>query len=188
MTEFPTSAPDNLDQAKALVAFLRKRGNTMTASEWTRENIGLLDEYFRKKGLACFHSSSQDGSEFLWDFAAYAKNHGILIVAESEHSKSNYALTYDFEKLFYARSTMKLFICRVGRSEEAEEQSEILNKFMHETCKVFSPGEIFILYFVWWAEEGGPNRDVAYFLQVDGPLNYVGIEGKKFQRIEVGLL
>jgi hypothetical protein len=182
------SAIDNLDQARALVAELHNRRNTKTALDWTRENINWLDDYFRRKGLACFHSRSQDGSEFLWDFAAYAKNHGVLIVAESEHSKSNYALTYDFEKLFYARSPMKLFICRVGSEVEAEKQSEILNEFMHETCKVFSPGEIFILYFVWWAEEGGPNRDVAYFLQVDGPLNYVGIESKKFQRIEVGLL
>jgi hypothetical protein len=151
-------------------------------AKWTHENLKWLADYFRQGDLACFHSGSEEGSEFLWDFTAYARNYGMLIVAESEHSKANYALTYDFEKLFYARSPIKLFMCRVGSEKEAAERSQSLFKFMDETCKVFGPGEIFILYFVWWSESGGTNRDMAYYLQVDGELSYAGIEGRSFQR------
>ncbi len=106
----------------------------------------------------------------------------MLIVAEPDHSKHNDALTYDFEKLFYARSPIKLFMCRVASEKEAEERSNSLFKFMDEACKAFGPGEIFIIYFVWWAESGGTDRDMAYYMQVDGELSYAGIEGKSFQR------
>ena len=110
MIEFPRSRIDNLAQAKELLAYLhKKRENTNTALKWTHENLKWLADYFRQGDLACFHSGSEEGSEFLWDFTAYARNYGMLIVAESEHSKANYALTYDFEKLFYARSPIKLF-------------------------------------------------------------------------------
>jgi hypothetical protein len=78
-------------------------------------------------------------------------------------------------------------MCRVRSAEEAGKLSKSLDEFMHETCTVFSPGEIFIIYFVWWAEADGKNRDIAYLLQVDGELRYSDIKDQHFQPIR-GLL
>jgi len=80
---------------------------------WTCQNISLLEEFFRKLGLACFFSGSPDGPEFLWDFVGYIKERGILVAAESEFSAKHDDIAYDFDKLLYGRSPLKLMICRI---------------------------------------------------------------------------
>jgi hypothetical protein len=144
-----------------------------------------LEEHFRNTGLACFFSGSQDGPEFLWDFVGYIKGRGILIAAESEWNNRESSLREDFEKLLYVRSPLKLFMCRLKSKDqraaesEAESLHQNLRKLMEGTCTYYSRGEIFIIYCVWWAHEGGENRDIAYVLPVSGEPDYVDIESDK---------
>ena len=184
MFEFPSSSEETCQLAIDLVKYLKNvRKNTETATGWTRENINRLDEYFSDRGLDCFHSRSEKGGEFLWDFAAYARARGILLVAESEHANAGRELERDFEKLFYATSPLKLFMCRVNGPENAKKLKDSLSAFMHATCKNFNHGEVFILYFVWWAGSDNINRDIAYLLQVSGKLAYSDIDNAEFTSI-----
>jgi len=173
MLDFPNSAPDIKKLAEKLVRHLHgKLENTHDRKGWSGRNFKVLTEFFRPHGIACF--PGEDGPQFLWDFVGYVNGRGILIAAESELSREQGEVEYDFEKLLYVRSPIKLVLCRLRATSGAEAEEEAksicssLRNFMNSTCKNYSPGEVFILYCVWWAIDGGPNRDIAYTLQVHG--------------------
>jgi hypothetical protein len=188
MLDFPNSAPDIKKLAEKLVRHLHgKIENTKDRKEWSGRNFCLLTDFFHSEGLACF--PGVDGPQFLWDFVGYVKGHGILIAAESEWSREPGDVEYDFEKLLYVRSPLKLVLCRLratsdaGADEEAKSICKLLRDFMNSTCKNYSSGELFILYCVWWALDGGPNRDIAYTLQVHGDPIYRPLDEEQFQLV-----
>ena len=141
----------------------------------------MLREFSDSHGAASF--PSKGCPEFLWDFVSYIKERGIFIAAESEWNTEPSEIAYDFEKLLYVRSPLKLMICRIEKEEDADVIGKSFQEVMETTCAVYSPGEVFIIYCVWWADSKGENRDIAYSLQVDGEPDYVGITGKRFQLV-----
>jgi len=184
MIDFPKSSAEISELADELVNDLRgKIKDTHSAMRWTCQNISSLEDFFRRRGAACFFSGSPDGPEFLWDFAGYVKNRGILITSESEHSTKYEDITYDFDKLLYGRSPLKLMICRIdtkcNTKEKAQEEAEkirlYIEKCIHDNCIYYSRGEVFVIYCVWYADEEGENQDIAYIFQVDGEPDYVSI-------------
>lgn len=110
---------------------------------------------------------------------------GILLAAESEHAEDTNGLKHDFEKLFYVRSPLKLFMCRTSSKSVADVIKSNLEVYMRETCSKFSPAEVFILYFVWSADEQGTNKDIAYLLQMKGDSHYCEVTTEKFEQIPV---
>lgn len=192
MTDFPDSAAQTKELAFDLVRHLRAGiKNTNSRKEWTNRNIRLLDGFCRTKQLTCDYHRSVDGPEFLWDFVGYIADKGILITAESEHDVDRYEIAKDFDKLLYGSSPIKLMICRIDKATEAaaafEEAEKIrvdLETGIKGSCAHYPPGSAFIVYCVWWAEEGGPNRDFPYILQIDGEPHYVSVRpDQHFERL-----
>ncbi|MGP8173659.1 MAG: hypothetical protein ACLP7O_03820 [Terracidiphilus sp.] len=162
--------------------------DTFTQIGWTSKNIRLLDEFFRPRGLDCSFHGSDQGGEFLWDFIGYIKRRGILIAAESEYLTNLSEIERDFDKLLYSSSPIKLMICRIDTKyrveEEARKEAEriqsALQKHIAENCAHYPPGSVFILYCVWWANEG-TNRDFPFILQIDGEPCYEGANNRRFE-------
>jgi hypothetical protein len=191
MLDFPKTANAVRALAEELVSFLKNEiRDTKTQFEWTYQNIRLLDRYYRNQGLACSFTGSPDGPEFLWDFIGYVKEQGNLITVESEWETGHEDIAYDFEKLLYGRSPLKLMMCRLdtkfyGEAEkEAERIRSILEEHLKSNCKQYSSGEIFIIYCVCWADKNGNNQDFAYALQIEGEPNHKNVGGDQhFQRL-----
>ena len=133
------------------------------------------------------NAPSREG-QFLWDFIAYKSGQGILLAAESEHDNKKREIARDFEKLLYVRSPVKLMLCRLDHRHRSfddakAEANEIKNEMescMRRSCDWYTPGEVFVLYCVWWAEPGGANRDVAFLLQIEGDLKYAPLGVAEF--------
>ena len=148
-------------------------------------NFDGLRTFAEEKGATSYPSSrnaprSDFRAQFLWDYIAHTAN-GLLIVAESEFDQHAQGLRHDFEKLLYVRSPIKVMLTRVRSEDEAAEQAASLRIYMDDCCTEYSPGEVFILYAVWWAEpDGGKNRDIAYVLQVPGTPAHCGIGDASF--------
>ena len=104
-----------------------------------------------------------------------------MIAAESEHKNDKHSILYDFDKLLYVRSPVKLMMCRVRSEREALKIRRWAQRFMENKCKWYSPSEVFVLYCVWWSGHGHDNRDFAYFLQIKGECNYCGITTERFE-------
>ena len=191
MTDFPKTAAEVRTLADNLVRFLKEEiKDTQQPFEWTYQNISLLDRYYRDQGLACFFTGSPDGPEFLWDFVGYFKEQGNLIAVESEHKTDHKAIAWDFDKLLYGISPLKLMMCRIDTKfyaapeKEAERIRSVLEEHLKSSCKQYSSGEIFIIYCVCWADKDGKNQDFAYTLQIEGEPNYKPAgDGQHFQRL-----
>jgi hypothetical protein len=189
MRDFPSSANDIRELAVRLIVFLKEKiKNTFGQQQWSDQNFQFLHEFFGKGqgglGLDC-RSNGAEG-EFLWDFTAYIKERGLLLVAEPEWDNCEQGgkfpeLEKDFDKLLYARSPLKLFMCRIENPEHAERIRARLQANTKENCAYYSSGEVFIIYCVWWAEENGKNRDIAYLLQVKDEPKYQRIDGEDFK-------
>ena len=71
-----------------------------------------------------------------------------------------------FEKLLYVRSPLKLMICRASHSSDAEKQAnyirDCVQEFMQNTCTWYTPGEVYLLYCVYWSGKNGDTRDYAF--------------------------
>jgi hypothetical protein len=174
--------------AECLLTTLRQRGNTSGRRGWTDKNFALLRRFATMQKAQSYPSSSgararRRGKQFLWDFVAYIQGKGLLLAAESEHNNSKHEIERDFEKLLYVRSPLKLMLCRVASEAQANRIKGWLERFMRKTCAWYSPGEVMILYCVWWAERGGANRDFAYMLQLNGNLNYVPLTTEQFRQV-----
>ncbi|HZL26415.1 MAG TPA: hypothetical protein VFC39_07790 [Acidobacteriaceae bacterium] len=186
---FPTTRQESKNLALELIAFLKTEiEDTRHQLEWSERNFSLLREFSNLKGAESFPTAKgttpQDKrAQFLWDFIAYVRDKGILIAAESEHGLNIDGLKHDFEKLLYVRSPIKLLMCRMQRADDDARVKDELSKYMKSACSTFSPGEVFILYFVWWAGDKDENRDVAYYLQIEGESSHVALTVERFERI-----
>lgn len=189
MFDFPGSANEIRQLAVDLIRFLKEnvKNTQPPRRNWNCQNFNLLETFFGKEegglGLDCFDHDTE--GEFLWDFAAYVKERGNLLVAESEWLTDQAELNRDFEKLLYARSPLKLFMCRIRNAEEAGNIRSSLENIMKSCSTYYSPGEVFIVYCVWWAMQDGINRDIAFILQIDGTPKYQPIGSERFE-IAVG--
>jgi hypothetical protein len=193
MIGFPKTAAAVRALAEELVCFLKKEiKDTQKQFEWTFKNVSLLNSYYRGQGLACFFTGSPDGPEFLWDFVGYIEGKGNLIIAESEWSTKHEDIAYDFDKLLYGISPLKLMICRIHTRfnteelafGEAEKIRSELEDQIRGNSKHYSSGEIFIIYCVWYADKNGNNRDFAFTLQIESEPNYKCIgDNQHFQRL-----
>jgi len=188
MLDFPSTAHDVRQLALELVGFLKKNINNThpPRRNWNCQNFNLLEKFFGKEGLGLDYFPNDTEVEFRWDFVAYVPYRGNLLVAESEWDNRELEgkfpeLERDFDKLLYARSPLKLFMCRIGDPEHAERIRVRLQKNIEENCTYYSPAEVFIVYCVWWTEENGENRDIAYVSQIDGEPKYQPIGGEKFE-------
>lgn len=183
---FPSTREEYRALALELIQFLKSRiKDTHARQEWSEQNLDLLRAFSEAKGTVSYPTGKdappqEKRTQFLWDFIAYAGGKGVLVAAESEYNRNIGGLEHDFEKLLYVRSPVKLFLCRVHEPGEAETKCGELFDYMQDTCSTFSPGEVFVLYFVWWAGEAMANRDVAYWLQVDGDPPHVGLRKERF--------
>lgn len=181
------SAEAALDLANELVVFLRRKfRDTHRQREWTQRNIRFLRQFARKKKVQSFPSAEgktgkRRAKQFLWDYIAHQYGNGIVIAAESEHKNDKHSILYDFDKLLYVRSPVKLMMCRVRSEREALKIRRWAQRFMENKCKWYSPSEVFVLYCVWWSGHGHDNRDFAYFLQIKGECNYCGITTERFE-------
>lgn len=187
MREFPSSRNEIRQLALELIGFLKKNVKyAPTRPEWTLQNFNLLEKFFGKGenglGLDCLCKITC--SEFLWDFVAYIPYHGNLLVAESEWDNQEKdgvfpEIEKDFEKLQYARSPLKLFMCWPRDPEQADRIIARLQRNIEEISTYYSPGEIFIVYFTWSDEEDG--NGFAHILQIDGEPKYQPIIGERFE-------
>ncbi len=176
---FNNSAETNLKLATDLITHLRTNiQNTSQQEEWSQRNFSLLRSFAVLNGARGCPTEGKD-RQFLWDFIAYKQGSGILLAAESEHSSKQEELTYDFEKLLYVRSPLKLMMCRITSESNANRIVKWLSEWMVDSCSEYSAGEVFIIYCVWW-DEGTGNRDKAFVFQVPGDPNYVTITEAKF--------
>jgi hypothetical protein len=185
MDNFPRSALETKELARELVKHLKQGiANTKgSARGWTSQNLALLSDFCHKEGIDPIFSGPGTGPECLWDFAGYIKEKGILITVESEYNTDENKIAEDFDKLLYGNSPIKLMICRIDKryststaaSEEANKIHKHLETGIKGSCAYYPPGSVFIIYCVWWAEEGGPNRDFPYILQIDGEPHYVSV-------------
>ena len=176
---FNYSAEQNLELASELIAYLRSNiKNTSRQLEWSQRNFNLLRSFAFIHGARGLPTEGKD-REFLWDFVAYKQGSGILLAAESEHSTESKELTYDFEKLLYVRSPLKLMMCRITSKTDADNIKKWLSDWMLGSCTEYSAGEVFIIYCVWW-DEGAGNRDIAFVFQIPGNPNHVTIKEPKF--------
>lgn len=174
--------------AKDLVGFLRERiGNTNERTGWTKRNIRLLQEFADREGFDSFPDRRGENTEkqFLWDYVAYAKYRGLVIVAESEYNnkaKNKTEFQHDFEKLLYVRSPVKLMLCWAKNEGKASEilawVKECMERSKEPTCTEFSPAEVFILYCTC-----SDKQDFVYWLQIDGKPMHREIRNEKFERI-----
>jgi len=164
--------------------------DTQTRIDWTWQNVRLLDEFFSPRGVDCSFHGSKTSGEFLWDFIGYIKERGILIVAESEFLTDHGEIRKDFDKLLYSSSPIKLMICRIDKKfstqadakEEAEKIQSELQTDIAGSCAHYPPGSVFILYCVWWAQEG-TNRDSSFILQIGGEPCYRSANDRCFEPI-----
>lgn len=183
---FPTSRSEYKELSLELIRFLKTNIEDTTGQlEWSDRNFNLLRKFSIDKGALDYPTakgipSKDSRKQLLWDFVAYTPDKGILIAAESEHGEHFEGLKADFRKLFYVRSPVKLFMCRMKTFDGHIEIREKLFALMQSECSNYSPGEIFIVYFVWWAGETKENRDKAYWLQVDGGIDHVTLHGEQF--------
>jgi hypothetical protein len=204
-TAFETKAPCQVDGSLAMPSsaealFLAKKlinslhsgiENTHLRPEWTKQNLDLLRAFANEQGAESYPSDpkapDREG-QFLWDFIAYKPGHGILLAAESEHDNEKREIARDFEKLLYVRSPVKLMLCRLDHRHrtfddaraEANSIKNEMEKCMRRSCDWYTPGEVFVLYCVWWAEAGGTNRDVAFLLKIEGDLKYAPLGAAEF--------
>jgi hypothetical protein len=187
MKSFPNSAHDIETLAHKLVKFLQdKVENTETRTEWSKQNFRLLQEFSKDYEAVCFPDKEAGEKEFLWDFVGYIQGRGLLLAVESEWDKKISELKKDFEKLLYVRSPLKLMLCRMKTEADAEEIRSQLQAFAEDTCKEYSPAEVFIIYCVWWAKDEGEsrdNRDFAYMLQINGKPVHRPILNERFRLI-----
>jgi hypothetical protein len=155
--------------------------NTQVRPEWTDQNLELLRTFAKEHGAESYPSDPNmpgRDAQFLWDFIAYKQGEGILLAAESEHDNTKSEIARDFEKLLYVRSPVKLMLCRLDHRHpsfdnakaEAHDIKREMESCMRRSCDWYTPGEVFVLYCVWWAESGGANRDIAFLLQIGGDL------------------
>ncbi len=185
---FPTSPETSRALAFELIDFLKEKiENTTQRREWSNRNFDLLRQFSDKKSAVSLPSapgtpSSDRKALFLWDFVAYIDGKGLLIVAESEHESDIRGLQHDFEKLLYVRSPVKLFMCRMETEEDHIGTLDDLFEYMRSVCSIYSAGEVFIVYFVWWSLEDRQNRDRAYWLQIDSTSADHPLSGKSFVR------
>ena len=194
ITDLPRTSAAIKELATELVCHLkRKMKNTQPPREnWTNQNKRVLEAFFCDRGCHCDFTGSQTGGEFLWDFAAYINFKGMLLVAESEFDTDHEEIAKDFDKLLYSNAPLRLMMCRIDKSEQAAKaeagqiQAE-LKANVQQNCTNYSGGDVIIVYCVWWALEGGKNRDFAYLLQIDGEPNYRDAVGKSFEAIGCGL-
>ena len=183
------SAEQSRNLANELVGFLKSEiHDTHRQEEWTQRNLSLLREFTQTKEAESYPSAKdapieQKAKQFLWDFIAYKPKTGILLAVESEHENKEHSILYDFEKLLYVRSPVKLMMCRVAGEEDALKLRRTAQDFMEQTCTWYSPGEVFVLYCVWWSGHGQDNRDFAYLLQVKGECDYRGISTERFEAV-----
>jgi hypothetical protein len=191
LSDFPEAAHEVNRLALELASHL-KGGirDTQTQIAWTLQNISLLEKFFHPRGVDCSFHGSTTGGEFLWDFIGYIKERGILIVAESEFLTDHGEIRKDFDKLLYSSSPIKLMICRIdkkfrtqaGAKEEAERVRSDLQIDIAGSCAYYPPGSVFILYCVWWADDG-KNSDFPFILQIDGEPCYRSATEKRFEPI-----
>ena len=182
MTDFPKSAREPRALAERLVMHLKGgiKNTRGPAGIWTGRNLTLLGEFCRNEGIDPIYTACETGPECLWDFLGYVYEKGILIAAESEFNTNHDEIAKDFDKLLYGSSPIKLMICRIDTkypnlslaTKEAERIRVRLGRDAKGSCAHYPPASVFIIYCVWWAEEGGPNRDFAYILQIDGEPTY----------------
>lgn len=106
---------------------------------------------------------------------------------ESEHDNKKKSILEDFEKLLYVRSPLKLMMCRISHADDAEKHADqirdLVQEFMQKTCIWYTPGEFYVLYCVYWLGAKGENRDYAFRLQVNGPLEYASLTSERFEAI-----
>lgn len=185
------SASDARQTADKLVGFLKSTiHDTHHQGEWTERNLQLLREFARTIDAESYPSArgvppEQRAKQFLWDFIAYKPNTGIVLAVESEHGNDKHSILEDFEKLLYVRSPVKLMMCRVRGEDEALSVRGWAQEFMEQTCTWYSPGEVFVLYCVWWSGARHDNRDFAYRLQINGDCDYRSIITEKFEPVSV---
>lgn len=185
MTDFPKSALETRELAIKLVTHLKGGIKNTQGSRaiWTGRNFALLGAFCCNNDIDPIYSGPNTGPECLWDFMGYMKGKGALICAESEWDTNHAEIAKDFDKLLYGSSPIKIMICRIDTryptlpeaSKEAEAIRALLEGDLKGSCTNYPPGSVFIIYCVWWAEEGGPNRDFPYILQIGGAPNYVSV-------------
>ena len=189
VTEFPKSRDEIRALAQELVTHLHDGiKNTQPPRErWSAQNFDLLHGFADLKG--CDSYSLYRKYEYLWDFMAFIHGSELLLAAESEWDPTDREINRDFAKLLYARSPLKLMMCRIDRPEDTEEKAtrrveEIrrsLEELVREVCANYPPGEAIVLYCVWWALDDGKNRDKAFILQTDGEPNYQKLGDEHFE-------
>jgi hypothetical protein len=195
ITDLPRKSAATKALATELVYHLKRQiKNTQPpATNWTCQNISLLDGFFRGPVCDCNFTTSAAGPEFLWDFTAYIRDKGMLLVAESEHDTRHEKIAEDFDKLLYSNAPLKLMMCRIdtkcttqeAADEEAQHIRDKLSEHVQRNCTNYSGGDVIIVYCVWWALEDGKNRDFAYILQIDGEPNYRSAAEKRFERVQI---
>jgi hypothetical protein len=180
----------NLELALKLARYLKTRiKDTHARPEWTERNFKLLSNFARGVGAVSHYSKSEsrERREWLWDFVAYLDGQGPLLVAESEWAPKNAEIEKDFRKLILARSPLKLMMARLHKMKDAvsraEEIADLLTKCVHSSCMNFLPGEVFILYIVYWDDKRGNNQDFVYTLQAPGRLKYLSAKNRKFMPV-----
>jgi hypothetical protein len=184
MPEIPNTRETIRNFATTLVNALREgRGDTKNQREWSDRNFEVLKEFARKHDADSFPDKTNRNKQFLWDFIGYIEQRGLLIAAESEWKKQPDEIQHDFEKLLYVKSPIKLMMCRINKESEAEEIRSRLQHFMETTCTEYSSGEVYVIYCVWWAGKEKENRDVAYWLQIEGDPTHVPISNVKFSHV-----
>ncbi|MGA3009104.1 MAG: hypothetical protein ABSD72_02470 [Terracidiphilus sp.] len=187
MANFPISSRrEYRNLAERLVRFLRERiGNTNKRKGWTKRNIRLLQLFADREGFASFPDKrgAKNEKQFLWDYVAYAKYRGLVIVAESEHdnrTKKKAEFKHDFEKLLYVRSPVKLMMCWAKSKKKADEILSWVKECMEPqrkktTCTEFSPAEVFVLFCTCSAK-----LDFVYWLQIGGKPMHRAIKDEEF--------
>lgn len=185
MTNFPQTAQETKDLALKLVMHLKREiENTKgSAKNWTSQNFALLSKFCFDEGIDPIYSGGEAGPECLWDFMGYFREKGVVITAESEFSTDHDEIAKDFDKLLYGSSPIKLMICRIDKkysdlpeaSNEADKIRQHLESQIKGNCTQYPAGSVFVIYCVWWAENGGPNRDFPYILIIDGDPHYVSV-------------
>ncbi|MGB6830900.1 MAG: hypothetical protein WBE41_22830 [Terracidiphilus sp.] len=191
--------PKTRDQVRALagdlVTILRENiENTQTEKDWTKDKFEALTKFCLEHELDYFYARSKNGTECLWDFSAYIPWKGMLLIAESEHKTKEGEIAKDFDKLLYGNSPLKLMICRIetrftipqSALEEANRICKLREGDIKGSCTQYPPGSVFVVYCAWWGEEGGPSRDFAYILQVDGEPSYVPVREEQHFELVAG--
>ena len=187
--DFPQTAQETKDLALKLALYLKReiQNTNGSAKNWTSRNIALLSKFCFDEGIDPIYSGGEAGPECLWDFMGYVREKGAVITAESEFNTDHDEIAKDFDKLLYANSPIKLMICRIDKkysaqpdaSAEADRIRQHLESQIKGNCTHYPAGSVFIIYCVWWAENGGPNRDFLHILKIDGEPRYVSVRNEQ---------